>query len=147
MSDLRTFTANIDRFQERLAKRSRLLVRGVAVTLSNEIVSGGRYSQGTPIDQGYHRDSWAASSNGDLQGASGQGSPAAVEAVALALEPGDPFGLANNGPAIRRLEFGFHGPDSLGRVYDQEGKHFVRDALDHFQPIVDEVAVHLQGNG
>lgn len=37
-----------------------------------------------------------------------------------------------------RQEFGFHGPDSLGRVYNYEGRAFLRSSIQRWQEYVDD---------
>lgn len=42
--------------------------------------------------------------------------------------------VTSNAPNMHRLEVGFHGADSLGRVYDQEGQPALGPAFDRIVP-------------
>ena len=60
---------------------------------------------------------------------------------------------ARTGPTTvyaRRIELGFKGPDSLGRVYNQQGNPYVKPAYDKMLPeirpfVVGELTVALRG--
>lgn len=51
-----------------------------------------------------------------------------VRAVTPVVEAANPYGF--DPPYARRIEFGFNGPDSLGRVYHQAAQPFMRPAYD-----------------
>lgn len=44
----------------------------------------------------------------------------------------------------RRVEYGFSGTDSLGRVYNQQGRAFLRRAAQRWPAIVDQVSAELR---
>ncbi len=44
----------------------------------------------------------------------------------------------------RRVEYGFSGTDSLGRVYNQQGRAFLRRAAQRWPSIVDAVSAELR---
>lgn len=51
--------------------------------------------------------------------------------------------VGSNAPDMHRLEVGFHGADSLGRVYDQAGQPALGPAFDLIVPEADAVFDHL----
>ncbi|AKZ60833.1 PCQ3_46 (plasmid) [Streptomyces ambofaciens ATCC 23877] len=59
-----------------------------------------------------------------------------------AVTSGIPYGaectIGTNAPQGRRLEFGFVGPDSLGRVYNQPPFPHVQPALGHIEDTLHE---------
>lgn len=55
---------------------------------------------------------------------------------ALKSSPGEAF-VFTNAPQAARLEFGFTGPDSLGRVYNQPPYPHVRPAIEQMRPRLD----------
>lgn len=159
MSD---YKATFQRWRDRYGPQGtvlRRLVQGTAMTLYNEMSSGGRYSPGTPVGNpslwknpapkgyvgGFHRASWDAAIGSLPQGAvvdKGNPTPgiaaadAQVTGVVASLEPGQTLYATNNGPGIRRLEFtgwSSQAPDG-----------FVRPAAEAIQPIADEVTTHLR---
>lgn len=137
------FRASLAKVGEAIHAKATLLVRGTAQTLANEMISGGRYSPGTPIDTGFHRSHWDASvgslpqmgSVGGEDSPNPEGATARVDRTIEYLDPGETLYLANNGPAIRRLEF-----DAWS---NQAPDGFVRPAAEAIQLIVDEVAAHV----
>lgn len=44
----------------------------------------------------------------------------------------------------RRMNYGFVGADSLGRVYNQTGNHFLEDAIAQWPALVNKAAKELQ---
>jgi len=111
-------------------------VKSFAVELASEVI------QETPVDTGNLRNSWYASQqpeNRDIDGLSRNAvSEIAIEAVKF--KPGDVFYILNGAAYARRLEYGFSGPDSLGRVYNQPPQPYVRPVANRAQQIADRVA-------
>jgi hypothetical protein len=60
------------------------------------------------------------------------------------MKAGDVFHMRNNAAYARRLEYGFVGPDSLGRVYNQAGRYYVSDTIKRWPLIVAAVAKDLK---
>lgn len=152
-----TFRADLSRIEERLHGKLERICRESANAVYNEMSSGGKFSPGTPIDTGAHRQHWDAGV-GDLPagGDAGGAADARVVAAISAFQPGETLFVTNNGPAIRRLEFGFIGTDALGRYYigfgpksvngrsSQAPDGFVRPAAEAFPQIVAEVVASQQ---
>lgn len=150
MSD--RFRADLDRIKANLHGTLAKVCRESATVAYNEMSSGGKYSPGTPIDEGTARQHWDAAI-GDLPagGDAGGSADARVVAAIAAFEPGETLFVTNNAPYIRRLEFGFIGTDALGRYYigfgpksvngrsSQAPDGFVRPAAEAFPQIVAEV--------
>ena len=58
--------------------------------------------------------------------------------VAAGLKMGQPVWLGYQAKYARRVNNGFIGADSLGRVYNQQGAHFVEGAVAEWPRIVSE---------
>ncbi len=61
------------------------------------------------------------------------GSSISMRGMSVEIGPTTPYG--------RRIELGFHGADSLGRVYDQEGRPYVEPGV---EASLEEVAVVVE---
>lgn len=141
------FRAELRRLEALIHDRARAFVQTTARTLANEMMTGGRHSPGTPIDTGFHRSHWdaavgalpAGGSVGGLGAPDPSGAALRVDEAIAAMEPGDQLFIANNGPAIRRLEFDGHSK--------QAPSGFVRPAAEAIQAIADEAAEHVLAGG
>lgn len=136
-SEYATFGKSLDRWLGKWQDRNERLIRGVATELARNIIVGGKYSPGSPVDTGFFRSLWKASINErpidmPVQHPKGTGpiSLAAFDEVMMALaslKPGDILWLSNAaiyGPA---LEYGHSQQAPIG---------FVRITLASFESIV-----------
>jgi len=96
---------------------------------------GGRM----PVDTGALRNSTRASTSGMPSGSS---SP--PELVFATMKVGDTVTVGWTVAYARRMEFGFFGPDKLGRVYTQPGNHYLTTAVQQWPQIVDRVTREAQ---
>ncbi len=69
-----------------------------------------------------------------------------VGAFAATLKLGQTAYLGYQANYARRVNFGFVGPDSLGRVYNQSGAHFVEAAIAKWHEIVNNACLKVKGN-
>lgn len=58
--------------------------------------------------------------------------------IAATAVLGDTVAIGYQAKYAKRMNFGFVGPDSLGRVYNQSGNHFVERAINMWPQIVDQ---------
>lgn len=61
-----------------------------------------------------------------------------VGIIAATAVLGDEIMLGYQAAYARRMNYGFVGPDKLGRVYNQSGNHFVERAINMWPQIVDQ---------
>lgn len=108
----------------------------------------------TPVDTGNLRDAWVASDGGRVQMVTGPGdtsgqssnrsgisqSVAAISSAKL----GDKISFMNYATYFLRLERGFVGPDSLGRVYSQPGRWFAARVGAQYRSIMRRAATRLK---
>jgi hypothetical protein len=96
---------------------------------------GGRM----PVDKSFLRNSYRAG----LNGSTGLKGPDVYVAALAGMEMGDTFTARWTADYALRMERGFSGPDSLGRVYSQQGNFFMRSALAQWQAINDANAAKV----
>lgn len=96
---------------------------------------GGRM----PVAKSFLRNSYTAG----LNGSTGITGPIAYEAVLAGLEMGDTFVAKWTMDYALRMERGFSGPDSRGRVYNQQGNFFMANALSQWQAVNDANAAKV----
>lgn len=139
------FAVELDRFLSLVDRRNTLVCQGVAVTLANEVISGGQYSPGTPIDTGFARANWAAALDDEPPAPSVEAGPnlsglaasaaAAINGVALQAHPGTVLTLQNTAPYIRHLEYG---------TSRMAPRAFIRQAIQAAPLIAKEVVAHVR---
>lgn len=99
-----------------------------------------RVVEDTPVDTGFLRGSWQPSI-----GAPGSDDGAATDLglVVAQLKTGDVLYYTNGAAYALRIENGFVGEDSLGRSYNQVGRHMVAKNIAAWDLIVGEAAAEL----
>lgn len=136
------FTASIDRWVGQLDKHLDELVQNVAFEIAENVIVGGRYSPGTPIDTGWARASWWVSvgdpgtphqNSVNIEGKQVQPDPASVAPAATA-KAGDTVWLLSNTEYMPVLEYGWS---------QQAPQGMIRITLANGQAIVDEVAMKM----
>ena len=101
------------------------------------VAQGGRMPVGKT---GFLRNSYQAG----IKGSTSLTGPTAYIAALAGFEVGQTFQAGWKAPYARRIERGFVGPDSLGRVYNQPGRFFMESALMDWQAINDANAARLR---
>lgn len=64
--------------------------------------------------------------------------------VTARLQPSEPVWLGYQANYARRMNSGYIGADSLGRVYNQQGHYFVEGAIAEWPQIVSKAAKEMQ---
>lgn len=149
--DLGSFCAKLNAFEVQLHDRLNKLVRNVYFECAENIVVGGAYSPGTPIDTGFARATWWTRVGDDeseedplprVRPKEGKGSrswrhrdPLAEAVVALAnTELGETLYLLSNCAYMGPLEYGHSQQAPTGMI---------RLTLNAGQQIVDKVAKQM----
>lgn len=122
-------------------------VRNTAIDrLADEMVrtkgQGGRL----PFEHGNLARSIQASTQSMPMTAPGPFSGSNVGAVTATLRIDQPIWLGYQARYARRMNYGFVGADSMGRVYNQAGNYFVEGAILQWPGIVRQVARELQNS-
>lgn len=105
-----TLAADFDRAGESIQRRATAKVRHHAMLLQTKIQGNASGRPGPRVITGDYRRSWTTTHHG------------AASTV------------GTNKPQARRLEYGFYGPDRLGRVYNQPPFPHVGPAVDAVTP-------------
>jgi len=119
-------------FAEKAKQRQLAIFRESAQALMEEANTQEGEGGKMPVDTGFLRNSSAASVDGMPSDAAGE--PALVFA---ALELGQTVWAGWTAVYALRMEHGFYGEDSLGRLYAQSGKGFARAAAQNWTFIVE----------
>lgn len=120
-------------------------VRNTAIDLLAEEMSNTRPNGGrVPFQTGNLARSILASTQGMPKTAEGPFPGSNVGLVTATLEADQPVWIGYQAAYARRVEMGYVGADSLGRVYNQEGAHFVSGAIADWKNIVTRAAKELQ---
>ena len=105
----------------------------------------------TPVDTGHLRGSLVATVNGNAQSSGptnvffAEGSGAAESYVNIDnAKLGDRISYQYRATYWRRLNFGFFGPDSLGRVYNQPGRFWIEQVGARYRSIMRAAATALR---
>lgn len=130
------FAAQVKAFTDRAKRKQEVIFRTSAARVLNEANvpkgQGGRM----PVDTGFLVNSSTAGKTPEA----GQ-DPALVFAT---VEVGETVYAGWSAEYAMRQEFGFHGPDALGRVYAQEGNAFLRTSVQRWQEYVNDAAQHAE---
>lgn len=127
--------------EERLAA-----VRRRAVSLLGEEMSRTRPQGGAvPFDTGNLARSLMASTVSMPMTSATPSHGGSVGAVAATLELSDPVWLGYQAIYARRVNYGLIGADSMGRVYNQSGAHFVEAAVARWGEIVEQAVREVSG--
>lgn len=137
------FTKAMDSWAHLAAAQLDALARQSIQELAERVVLA------TPVDTAFLRGSWQPSIGGYDMAAVGSpdaGGARVMSQTGIALSGlplGETFYLVNNAVYAMRLEYGFVGEDSLGRYYNQAGRHFVGNAIVAWESIVAKTAAEL----
>lgn len=129
---VRAFADKAKRRQEAIFRASTARVLEIANT---PIAQGGRM----PVHLGFLRDSARASTTGMPDSAGGP-----PELLFATLQVGQTVWTGWTAVYALRQEYGFFGPDKLGRVYSQQGKGFMRGAVQQWPQIVAQVTASVR---
>lgn len=98
-------------------------LQATASEIANEVIVGGTYSPGTPVDKGFLRGNWDAAVNGDPAGGESEDPVARVEEAITGFRVGERLVMANSAPYAATVELGgYPNPPKLGtRVAEAAG--------------------------
>ena len=135
-----TFAADIRRWAQQVDQSMRLAWQASVFDVVDEINRPVRQGGRMPVASGLLRSSVSSSSVGAPAIITAVRSDQAwrqalTNAVAGAMRTGQ-LTVAWTAPHARRMEYGFFGADSLGRVYKQQGHAFFRLGIAEWDRIV-----------
>lgn len=144
------FLDTILEFRAETDSRNTAVLRLAAQALANDITNPRAKGGKMPVDTGFLRNSFQAQLNDNQFTALNPKTdtevnynPSAVSLIINKMELGDILYFAFTAEYARRLEYGFHGKDSLGRRYHNPPMAFVRSYAAWWQLYVDDAAKTL----
>lgn len=124
--------SNLDAWARATKQRMDAVVKGstqeVCRIAQTPVSKGGRMV----VDTGFLRNSFQSSLNGSTSFTGGD----SYVMVAASMKAGDVAQFGWTAAYARRQNYGFVGTDSLGRTYNQQGKHFLEGATMQWPSIV-----------
>ncbi|WP_029313214.1 HK97 gp10 family phage protein [Acidiphilium angustum] len=123
------FDVQVDRWVKKAKTKATQAYQATA------LLALARVQQLTPVDTGNLRAHWTISLTPEIAVGRDQ---TPFEVVAH-LNVGQPFYIVNPVVYARRIEYGFVGEDSLGRHYDEKGRHMMEQTIAEM-PIIAQVA-------
>lgn len=139
----RSFAASVEAFAEKSVAQMQAVVsesiQDVMDIAQTPVANGGRM----PVDDGHLINSVVTELNGSQIGRAssaadqgGANSTANIALLVTQIQPGDIARIGWTAAHAMRQHEGFVGEDSLGRSFNQEGKHWVDGAAAQWQQIV-----------
>jgi len=117
------FTADVEKWKPRLGTLTGEMIQELCLTIAQNIVVGGQFSPGTPVDTGYARSSWFvvvndATGESAVVGVNDRGVQAMdqISLTLLGVKSGDIVYLLTNTVYMRRLEYGHSQQAPAGMV-------------------------------
>lgn len=135
-----SFGAQVGKWAAQTEQRMTAVFRDAAQTVANEVTTPTGSGGNMPVVTGNLRRSLMASTTAmptlksdeeEFSGNDGQ-----ITLVIAGANIGETIYLGFQAVYARRIEYGFKGTDSLGRVYDQSGAGFVRLTAQRWPKIV-----------
>ncbi len=133
------FTTDVSAWCDRAAGRADALLRAIAFDMVSAV------QDKTPVDTGFLRSNWTAMLPGDTEPVAGR--VASASAAIDRARVGMVIVIINPVAYARRIEYGFVGEDSLGRHYNQPGRHMVAQTIAEAPQIAQAALARLAGTG
>lgn len=126
--------------ERRLSAVHKKAIEKLAMEMTRTRAEGGN----VPVVTGNLYRSLLASTTGMPKTAEGPFAGSNVPSVIASLKLNDTLWLGYQAKYARRVNFGFVGADALGRVYNQQGAHFVERAIAMWPQIVREAVEEVK---
>lgn len=139
-----SFAKSIGAWASATEKRIDAVHKGSLEKLSMEMTRTVSEGGNVPLDTGNLYRSLAADNNAMPKTADGPFTGSNATAVIAKTRIDQPVWFGYQAGYARRMNFGFVGADSLGRVYNQNGYHFVERAISMWPQIVSETVQELK---
>ena len=104
-----------------------------------------RVQELTPVDTGFLRSNWTVVKPGDAEPVAGR-VPNPQNAI-IQSEVGDVLMIVNPTVYARRIEFGYTGEDSLGRYFNQPGRHMMQQTISEMPQIAQRALARVSTGG
>lgn len=128
--------------QERIEAVHKRSIELLAEEMIRTKPNGGRL----PVDTGNLARSQLASQTAMPKTSEGPFNGSNVGAVVATMDVAKPIFIGMQAVYARRMEFGYVGADSLGRIYNQQGNYFVAGAIAQWPQIVAAAMADVKAN-
>lgn len=139
------FSAQVDAWVNKTKERQTAVYRRSVELLAEEMTTTKPQGGRVPFLTGNLARSLLASTSEMPKMAEGPYSGSNVGLVTATLKLDQPIWLGYQAKYARRMNYGFVGADSLGRVYNQSGNYFVEGAIANWQQIVNKAISEVKG--
>lgn len=140
----KSFSAAVSAWARKTPQRITAVRRRAIEMLGEEMArtkpEGGR----VPVDTGNLSRSLLASTSGMPKTAKGPFSGSNIGIITATLRADQPLWIGYQAEYARRMNSGFVGADSLGRVYNQPGNYFAEGAAQQWPDFVRKAAAEIQ---
>lgn len=141
----KSFSATIGKWAAETKERTTAVRRRAIELLGDEMTKTKPQGGRVPFQTGNLARSILASTTGMPRTAEGPFAGSNVGAVVATLTDNQPLWIGYQANYARRRNFGFVGADSLGRVYNESGDHFVEGAIAEWPQIVARAVAEVKG--
>jgi hypothetical protein len=133
------FSSDVSAWCDRAGSRATALFRAIAFDAVAKVQSL------TPVDTGFLRSNWTCLLPSDPEPVAGRVPPAAAAIERAAV--GQVLIILNPVAYARRVEYGFVGEDSLGRHFNQQGRHMMAQTIAEMPAIAQAAYARVVGGG
>lgn len=144
----KNFAAQVGAWAAKTKQRQTAVFRSSAQRVANEVRQTVNEGGALPIKTGNLRRSLLASTTAMPSTAAAKtefgDKSGEIQLTIAGAEIGQTVYLGFQANYARRLNYGFVGEDSLGRTYNQAGRHFVEAVAQRWPQIVKEEAARIQ---
>jgi hypothetical protein len=135
------FVRSMEEWREKVGDGLEALARVAIQDMAEDVIDH------TNLDTGFLVGNWQpsigvpATATVDRKGTAAAG--VSLHMALSDLNPGETFFYVNNAVYAKRIEFGFVGEDSLGRLYNQQGSYMVTNAIARWPTHVAKAVIKL----
>lgn len=140
----KSFAATVGAWASKSGARITAVRRRAVELLADEMTKTRPQGGRVPFDTGNLARSLLASTSGMPKTAKGPFSGSNIGVITATLRADQPVWLGYQAAYARRMNSGFVGADSLGRVYNQQGNYFAEGAAQQWSELVRKAAAEIQ---
>lgn len=130
------FAVSVKRWVDKANGQGQEVFQDIAIEALNRI------KELTPVRTGYLKAGWQIGVNGEVALQAGATQDVTEEVAKAKI--GDKIFIYNPVVYASRVNFGFHGADSLGRVYKENGAHMLEQTMMEIPAIARSVLVRFK---
>lgn len=141
----KSFAASVGKWASQSTERISAVHKRSIELLADEMRRTKPFGGRVPVDTGNLARSLRAEKGRMPSTEDGSFTSQDVGLAVATLKPGEAIYLGYKAKYARRMNYGFVGSDSLGRVYNQQGNYFVEGAIAEWPSIVNKAVSEIKG--